>query len=67
MTDIPKSVGQCPTNGGKTEGQYYVQNNQLSPPSVMWSWHPLPYQGLSGKVEVVHRKDPFGDEKAGVR
>jgi hypothetical protein len=62
---IPASVGTCPTNKGKTEGQHYGENNKLSPPSVSWSWHPIPYQALSGMVEVIHRKDPWGDEHFG--
>ena len=63
MTDIPKSVGKCPK--ANPEGQFYQENNQLSPPNTMWSWHPLPYSGLSGMVEVIHRKDPWGDEHSG--
>ena len=65
VTDIPQSVGRCPTNKGKTEGQFYEENNQLSPPNVAWSWHPLPYSALSGMVEVIHQADPWGDEHYG--
>ena len=68
VKDIPKSVGKCPTNSGKTEGQYYAQNNKLSPANVAWSWHPLPYSGLSGMVEVIHEADTstgWADENNG--
>merc|ERR1711963_527972 len=60
----PVSVGRCPTNNGNTAGQYYSENNLLSPPHVAWSWHPTPYQALPGNqwVEVIHRRDPWRDE-----
>ena len=57
VTDIPQSVGKCPTKEGKVDGQFYEENNKLSPAHVAWSWHPIPYSGLSGRVEVIHEAD----------
>lgn len=67
VANVPASVGTCPTNKGQTEGQHYAQNNNLSPPHVSWSWHPIPFKALASNtwVEVVHRKDPWGDEHYG--
>merc|ERR1719263_2288289 len=64
---VPTSVGACPTQNGAVEGQRYSSNNQLSPPHVSWSWHPIPYQAFASNTwcEVIHRKDPWGDEHVG--
>lgn len=58
VTGVPKTVGNCPTNGGQTAGQYYVGNNKFSPPGVAWSWHPLPLVAFKDNtwVEVIHMK-----------
>jgi len=64
VTKIPKSVGQCAKGA---VGTRYDENNKISPPSVTWSWHPIPYKAFGSQdwVEVIHRKDPWGDEKVG--
>lgn len=56
VAGVPKSVGTCPSKGGKTAGEYYAKNNQFSPPGVAWSWHPLPHVAFKANtwVEVIH-------------
>jgi len=63
---IPKSVGACPNVN--QAGSRYTNNNKISPPGVSWSWHPIPFQPFAANswVEVIHRKDPWGDEHSGV-
>merc|ERR1719502_1515576 len=39
-----------------------------SPPHTAWIWHKPPYHKVpsdDGWIEVIHRKDPFGDEQFG--
>lgn len=64
---VPASVGQCPTDCGMMQMQRYDRNNMFSPPDVFWSWHPPPFHAIPNEtwVEVIHRSDPFGDEKKG--
>jgi len=64
---VPKSVGQCPTDCGMVQMQRYDLNNMFSPPNVTWSWHPVPWKAIPNHtyVEVIHRKDPLGDEENG--
>jgi len=61
---LPKSNGMCPTG---VEGEFYTTNNMFSPVHTTWIWHPYPYTAFPGKtwVEVIHEKDPFGDEHFG--
>ena len=65
----PKSVGTCPTNGGKTEGQVYNVNNNFSPQNMIWIWHPYPRVAFKDKtwVEVIHMgsKGGLSDEHVG--
>ena len=60
----PASVGACPTNAGKTAGQLYTSNNLFQPSNALWIWHPPPYKGLSGWIEVIHMGG-LGDEHVG--
>jgi len=62
----PASVGKCPTNDGKTNGQLYSVNNQFQPSNMEWIWHPGPLQPFSDNdwVEVIHMKF-VGDEHVG--
>lgn len=49
------------------DGNYYTLNNIYSPPHTAWIWHKPPYRKVpsdDGWIEVIHRKDPFGDERA---
>jgi len=66
VTGVPQSVGECPTNRGKTPGQYYQHMSGLQPNNVAWSWHPLPHVAIPDNtwVEVIHRKF-VKDEHAG--
>jgi hypothetical protein len=45
----------------------YSLNDDYQPPKVSWVWHPYPYAALAANtwVEVLHKKDPFGDETHG--
>jgi hypothetical protein len=70
---LPASSGECaPKN---CQLNLYTQNNAYSPPGTQWIWHPPPYApsnyepppgnpwtGENGWIEVLHKKDPFGDE-----
>ena len=62
----PDSVGSCPGNGAK-KGVHYSTNNHYQPPKTSWIWDAPPYDAEKEKkwVEVIHQKDPFGDEKQG--
>jgi hypothetical protein len=64
--DVPRSAGRCPTKGSR-KGQRYDENNMYSPSSWTWVWQPPPYapQAADTWAEVVHMKDPFGDENYG--
>jgi len=66
VTDYPASVGKCPTDG-KAKGQVYTTNNAYSPSGVFWSWHPYPYTAFESHTwcQVMHERDPFGDEATG--
>ena len=66
---LPKSSGNCaPPN---CQLSYFRDNNAYSPAHTSWIWHPPPYGpfgpwvGRNGWVEVMHEKDPFGDEHHG--
>jgi hypothetical protein len=58
--------GKCPL--ASKPGSRYLENNMYSPPSTSWLWHPPPYKAFPGNtwVEVMHHKDPFGDEHHGL-
>ena len=68
--DVPSHPPQCPGQSGGAmarNGNYYTKNNMYSPPNTAWIWHPPPYHNVpsdDGWIEVIHRKDPFGDERA---
>jgi hypothetical protein len=38
VTDLKSSVGACPTQWDRIEGQYDENNNTIPPPNTMWSW-----------------------------
>ena len=70
---LPKSSGTCaPSN---CQLNYFAENNAYAPVHTSWIWHPPPYAangpwvgpfaGRNGWVEVMHQKDPFGDEHHG--
>jgi hypothetical protein len=62
--DVPAKVGNCPTDA--KDYQVYTTNNAYSPGGVSWVWHPYPYFGFPHSwVEVIHERDPFGDESEG--
>ena len=66
---VPHETPQCPGIPGEMarNGDYYTHNNMYSPPNTAWIWHPPPYHEApsdGGWIEVIHRKDPFGDERA---
>ena len=52
----PKSVGECPTDGGKSEGQFYTVNNQFQPSNIAWVWHTATKEPFADNswVEVIH-------------
>ena len=64
VTDMPPSVGKCPTDGGLIAGQHYEQHSYLAPANITWSWHPPPLVGeragayppleADSWVEVLH-------------
>ena len=62
----PDKVGTCPRKGAK-RGEHYKTNNHYQPEDTSWIWKPPPYDAEKEKkwVEVIHQKDPFGDEKHG--
>ena len=62
----PDNVGKCPGPGAK-KGEHYSTNNHYQPPHTSWIWDAPPYSAEKEKkwVEVIHQKDPFGDEKHG--
>jgi len=66
VRDYPESVGNCPKDG-RDAGQVYTTNNAYTPSGTFWAWHPYPYTAIRSNVwaEVMHEKDPFGDETAG--
>ena len=58
---LPPSAGTCaPPN---CQLNRFEENNRYSPPS-QWIWHPPPYAAFADGtwVEVMHERDPFGDE-----
>ena len=59
-------VGTCPKKGAK-KGEHYGSNNKYQPKHTSWIWDPPPYSAVKKDkwVEVLHEKDPFGDEKHG--
>jgi len=61
---LPNSNGLCPTG---VEGEFYTTNNMFSPVHTTWIWHQYPYTAFQAKtwLEVIHEKDPFGDEHFG--
>ena len=71
---LPKSAGTCaPAN---CQLSLFRENNAYSPPKTQWIWHPPPYHPTdyappgggnpwTGWIEVMHKKDPFGDEHYG--
>ena len=71
---LPHAAGKCaPPN---CQLSLFTENNAYSPPKTQWIWHPPPYQPSdyappgggdpwTGWVEVMHKKDPFGDEHHG--
>lgn len=71
---LPKSSGKCaPAN---CQLSLYRENNAYSPAKTQWIWHPPPYHPSdyappghadpwTGWVEIMHKRDPFGDEHYG--
>lgn len=62
----PASVGTCPLKNAPS-GQHYDRNNVYSPPGTSWIWQSYPYTARPANsfAEVVHKRDPFGDEHYG--
>ena len=61
---LPHSAGKCaPPN---CQLNLFDTNNAYSPAS-QWIWHPPPYAAFADSqwVEVMHERDPFGDEHNG--
>jgi len=69
--DVPSNPPRCPgSSRGEMarDGGYYTENNMYSPPNTAWIWHKPPYHAVESDaswIEVIHRKDPFGDEHFG--
>jgi len=64
VKDLPAIVSTCPP-GHPAKGTHYRKNNVYSPSYSSWIWHPYPYGQHEGWVEVMRKKDPFGDEHFG--
>jgi len=63
---IPPVVGKCPGRN-PPHGLHYQLNNAYSPANTSWIWQPYPWFPFEKNtwVEVMHEKDPFGDEHFG--
>jgi hypothetical protein len=63
VSGIP-SPADCPT----TPYSRYLVGCLYQPVAVSWIWHAYPYNAIPAKtwIEVIHERDPFGDEGHGM-
>jgi len=64
---VPGNIPSCPTKG--TDQMLFSEGAKYQSPGTLWIWHagPAHYGPAPAKqwTEVIHQKDPFGDEHFG--